>query len=103
MSAVVSAASPLRHPGALLGALIVGAVLLAAIVAPYVAPHDPFAQDLNLRLVPPEWMEGGSATHPLGTDHLGCRSNSAHGVRRWEPTSLAATISRVCCTGRASR
>ena len=35
------------------------------------APHDPYAQDLNLRLIPPVWMDGGSAAHPLGTDHLG--------------------------------
>ena len=62
---------PVRHLATALGALIVGAVLLVAIVAPYVAPHDPFAQDLNLRLVPPEWMDGGSAVHPFGTDQLG--------------------------------
>ena len=46
-------------------------VLLVAVIAPYIAPHDPFAQDLNLRLVPPEWMDGGSAVHPFGTDQLG--------------------------------
>ena len=60
-----------RHFATALGALIVGTVLLAAIVAPYIAPHDPFAQDLNLRLIPPEWMDGGSALHPFGTDQLG--------------------------------
>jgi len=60
-----------RHLATILGALIVGGVLLVAIVAPYIAPHDPFAQDLNLRLVPPEWMDGGSALHPFGTDQLG--------------------------------
>lgn len=60
-----------RHLAAGLGGLIVGAVLLVAIFAPYLAPHDPFVQDLNLRLVPPEWMDGGSSLHPLGTDQLG--------------------------------
>jgi peptide/nickel transport system permease protein len=60
-----------RHLATGSGALIVGAVLLAAIFAPYLAPHDPFAQDLNLRLVPPEWMDGGLSLHPLGTDQLG--------------------------------
>jgi peptide/nickel transport system permease protein len=60
-----------RHLAAGLGGLIVGAVLLVAIFAPYLAPHDPFVQDLNLRLVPPEWMDGGSSMHPLGTDQLG--------------------------------
>jgi peptide/nickel transport system permease protein len=63
--------SAVRHFAAGLGALIVGTVLLVAIFAPYLAPHDPFAQDLNLRLVPPEWMDGGSSLHPLGTDQLG--------------------------------
>jgi peptide/nickel transport system permease protein len=46
-------------------------VLLVAITAPYIAPHDPFAQDLNLRLVPPVWMDGGSPVHLFGTDQLG--------------------------------
>ena len=61
----------MRRAAAGLGALIVGAVLLVAIIAPYIAPHDPFVQDLNLRMVPPEWMDGGSSVHPLGTDQLG--------------------------------
>jgi len=60
-----------RHLATGLGALIVGLVLLAAIVAPLIAPHDPFAQDLNLRLIPPQWMAGGSPVHPFGTDQLG--------------------------------
>ena len=61
----------LRHFATGLGVLIVGSVLLVAIVAPYIAPHDPFAQDLNLRLIPPAWMDGGSAEHLFGTDQLG--------------------------------
>src|SRR6478672_3299727 len=61
----------MKHAATGLGALIVFAVLLVAIVAPLVAPHDPFAQNLNQRLVPPEWMDGGSAVHPFGTDQLG--------------------------------
>jgi peptide/nickel transport system permease protein len=60
-----------RHLATGLGVLIFGAALLVAIAAPYIAPYDPFAQDLNLRLVPPEWMEGGSAVHAFGTDQLG--------------------------------
>ena len=61
----------IRHFAAGLGALIVGTVLLVGIFAPYLAPHDPFAQDLDLRLVPPEWMARGSSLHPFGTDQLG--------------------------------
>jgi peptide/nickel transport system permease protein len=60
-----------RHLATLLGALIVGAALLIAIFAPYLVPHDPFAQDLNLRLVPPVWMDGSQPAHLLGTDQLG--------------------------------
>jgi peptide/nickel transport system permease protein len=54
-----------------LGVLIVGAALLVAIFAPYLTPHDPFAQDLNQRLIPPVWMEGSQPTHLLGTDQIG--------------------------------
>lgn len=61
----------MKHAATGLGAFIVLAVLLVAIVAPFIAPHDPFAQDLNQRLTPPEWMAGGSAAHPFGTDQLG--------------------------------
>ena len=61
----------LRHLATGLGAIIVGGVLLMAIFAPILAPHDPFAQDLMARLTPPEWMAGGSAVHPFGTDQLG--------------------------------
>ena len=60
-----------RHIATLLGAIIVGAVLLIGIFAPWLAPHDPFAQDLMRRTVPPQWMAGGSPLNPLGTDQLG--------------------------------
>jgi peptide/nickel transport system permease protein len=61
----------LRHLATLLGALIVSAALLIAIFAPYLVPHDPFAQDLNQRLIPPFWMDGSQPAHLLGTDQLG--------------------------------
>jgi peptide/nickel transport system permease protein len=61
----------LRHLATLLGALIVSAALLIAIFAPYLVPHDPFAQDLNQRLIPPVWMDGSQPAHLLGTDQLG--------------------------------
>src|SRR6202045_5291779 len=60
-----------RHLATLLGVVIVGAALLVAIFAPYLTPHDPFAQDLNQRLIPPVWMEGSQPTHLLGTDQIG--------------------------------
>jgi peptide/nickel transport system permease protein len=60
-----------RHLATALGVLIVGAALLVAIFAPYLTPHDPFAQDLNQRLIPPVWMEGSQPAHLLGTDQIG--------------------------------
>ena len=60
-----------RSAGLWLGAFIVGVTLLVAIFAPMLSAHDPFAQDLGRRLVPPIWMEGGRPAHWLGTDQLG--------------------------------
>jgi peptide/nickel transport system permease protein len=60
-----------RQLATALGVVIVGAALLIAIFAPYLTPHDPFAQDLNQRLIPPVWMEGSQPTHLLGTDQIG--------------------------------
>ena len=60
-----------RSWGLIAGAVIVGAALFAAVFATILAPHDPFAQDLSRRLVPPIWMDGGRPDHLLGTDQLG--------------------------------
>jgi len=61
----------LRHGGFVIGATIVGLVAVAALVGPALVPHAPVAQDLLKRLVPPIWMDGGSAEHVLGTDQVG--------------------------------
>ena len=61
----------IRALAAGLGGFIVIGVALIAIFAPLLVPHDPFAQDLNLRLVPPSFMDGGRPDHFLGTDQLG--------------------------------
>ncbi len=53
------------------GAAIVAFALLVAVFGPMLAPHSPFSQHLAERLVPPEWMHGGSPAHLLGTDQLG--------------------------------
>ena len=39
--------------------------IVAAILAPVIAPYDPIAQDLTIRLQPP------SAAHIFGTDNFG--------------------------------
>ncbi|MET0597518.1 MAG: ABC transporter permease subunit, partial [Mesorhizobium sp.] len=46
-------------------------LLLAAIFAPWVAPHDPLAQDLLLERLPPAWLPGSEPGFYLGTDSLG--------------------------------
>lgn len=59
------------HRGLSIGAVLLGAIVLAALLAPWLAPHDPYAQDLGSRLIPPLWHANGSWDHPLGTDKLG--------------------------------
>ena len=45
-------------------------VILAA-AAPWIAPHDPLAQDLLLGKLPPFWEKGAEPGYVLGTDSLG--------------------------------
>jgi peptide/nickel transport system permease protein len=61
----------LAHPGLLIGLAVLGLCVGAALLAPLLAPHDPYVQNLNQRLVPPAWYEKGSWAHPLGSDNLG--------------------------------
>jgi peptide/nickel transport system permease protein len=60
-----------RNKAALIGALLLITIVVAAITAPWISPHDPQRQSLPMRLTPPAWQEGGTWTHPLGTDALG--------------------------------
>lgn len=46
-------------------------VAAAALFAPFVAPHDPLAQDLFLERLPPFWVDGAEPGYYLGTDSLG--------------------------------
>lgn len=55
----------LRDRTAVLGLVILAVLVLAALLAPWLAPHDPVAQDVANRYASPSW------THPLGTDQLG--------------------------------
>jgi peptide/nickel transport system permease protein len=59
------------HTTILIGAGVILFMLAVALLAPWLAPDDPFAQDLSQRLLPPVWHERGSWTHVLGTDQLG--------------------------------
>jgi peptide/nickel transport system permease protein len=66
-----------RAPLAVAGAVLVAALVLVAVLAPMLAPFAPGAQDLALRLAPPD------AVHWLGTDELGrdILSRLIHGSR----------------------
>ncbi|GIX45934.1 MAG: peptide ABC transporter permease [Candidatus Tectimicrobiota bacterium] len=51
--------------------LIILAFIGSALLADLLTPHSPTKVSLPKRLRPPAWVEGGSWTHPLGTDPLG--------------------------------
>ena len=87
----------IRRIAAVLGAIIVGGVALVAIFGPLLVPHDPFAQDLSRRLVPPSWMDGGDPSNLLGTDQLGRDyfSRLVYGAR----ISMIIGISTVITSG----
>jgi peptide/nickel transport system permease protein len=59
------------HTTFLIGAVILLLIIAMAIFAPLLAPHDPYAQSLSHRLVPPFWHAKGGWLHPLGTDQVG--------------------------------
>ncbi|KIL44597.1 ABC transporter permease [Jeotgalibacillus soli] len=53
------------------GFLIVFLIVLVSLTAKWIAPHDPAAINPANMLLPPFWMDGGTAAHLLGTDNLG--------------------------------
>ena len=61
----------LGHRSFVIAGVVLAIIVGLAIAAPLVSPHDPYAQNLANRLVPPVFMDGGSWAHPLGTDALG--------------------------------
>ena len=61
----------LRNKLAVVALAVLVLLVIAALFAPLIAPYDPNAQDLLLRLKPPAWQSGGSSAHLLGTDQLG--------------------------------
>ncbi|WP_206054305.1 MULTISPECIES: ABC transporter permease [Sulfitobacter] len=61
------------HRGLMLGGFVIAVIVLVALLAPLIAPHDPYAQMLSRKLIPPVWFDSPKTTwdHVLGTDHLG--------------------------------
>lgn len=60
-----------RNKAFLTGGGLLLLICLIALLAPWISPHDPYAQDLLHRTIPPVWYAKGSWAHPLGTDPLG--------------------------------
>jgi peptide/nickel transport system permease protein len=61
----------LANPALVIGMSLIGIVVAMALLAPLLSPHDPYAQNLTARLIPPFWHAKGTWVHPLGTDNLG--------------------------------
>ena len=61
----------LRNSGVTIGGGVLLMFILMAVFAPLLAPHDPYAQDLTRRFLPPFWHDRSVSEHLLGTDHLG--------------------------------
>lgn len=72
-----------------------GCLLLVALLAPWIAPHDPLAQDLFLGRLPPVWVKGAEPGYWLGTDSLGrdVLSRLMHGARI---ALFVALVAGVC-------
>lgn len=67
----------LRHGSLVIGGTILLLIVAAALFAPLITWHDPYAQNIVARRVPPIWYgwfwdhPKATWTHPLGTDKLG--------------------------------
>ena len=56
----------------LIGALILIVIIIMAVLAPFIAPHDPYDQDLSRRLINPFWHDKKTADlYVFGTDKVG--------------------------------
>ena len=67
-----------RSPEAIAGIAILGVVILSAIFASWIAPYNPYAQNLSATLLPPRWRTS------------------------WGPITWAETSSAACYMGAGS-
>lgn len=86
-----------HSPSVIFAAAVLVLLVLAAAGANVVAPHDPFnPATLNIMdaLLPPAWIDGGTATYLLGTDEQGRDILSAifYGMRVSILVGVAAVI-----------
>src|SRR5688500_9605359 len=85
-----------RFPGLSLF-ILVFLLVLPGLFAPLLAPHDPIKGSLRARLKPPVWVQGGSISHPLGTDKVGrdILSRIIYGAR----VSLTVSVVAIVVSG----
>jgi peptide/nickel transport system permease protein len=83
--------------GTLAGAVLVAIVLVLAVGAPLFSLHDPQQQDVAHNLLPPVF-QGGSWSHPLGTDALGrdLWARIVYGLRTSLLVSVPAVVLGAC-------
>lgn len=74
--------------------VILIAAVVCAVLAPWLAPYDPQAQQLGLRLRPPFWSDRAAPGHLLGTDDLGrdMLSRVLYGSRVSMLVGVSATV-----------
>ena len=63
--------SGFKYRLAIFGFSVTILMVFIALFAPFLAPHDPYTQDISKRFLPPVWEEKGTIEHLLGTDHVG--------------------------------
>ncbi|RMF85072.1 MAG: ABC transporter permease [Nitrospinota bacterium] len=72
-----------RNGFAIAGSILLCLFVLSALLAPFIAPHDPYEQELRARRLPPFWMERGNSKYLLGADVFGrdILSGIIYGIR----------------------
>lgn len=72
-----------KNKSAVLGLIVVFVLIFFALFAHLIAPYSPVEQNLQERLMPAFWNDGGSFSHLLGTDDFGrdIFSRIAYGAR----------------------
>ena len=53
-----------RHYGLIIGGGFLALIVFVALAAPFIAPHDPYDQELTRRLIPPIWHHKGTWEYP---------------------------------------
>lgn len=90
----IRAALARRNLVAVAAAVVLAGAVVMAIAGPLLAPYDPNAQDLSIRLRPPLWDDGAVPGHLLGTDQLGrdLLSRLIYGARISITVGVSATL-----------